>query len=107
MPRPPVAPHLRLLFTLRFFCAQTLGVLGHLFFPHLPALPDRRQAGGKILRAVAVMPAAFIGKPCLGRLQPVQDVVRHLLKSGPDMPSQLYAPPQRHKALSRRGRQLP
>ena len=35
------------------------------------------------------MPAAFIGKPGLGRLQPVQDVVRRPLKPGPDMPGQL------------------
>jgi hypothetical protein len=35
------------------------------------------------------MPAAFIGKPGLGRLQPVQDVIRRPLKPGPDMPGQL------------------
>ena len=35
------------------------------------------------------MHAAFIGKPGLGRLQPVQDVVRRPLKPGPDMPGQL------------------
>ena len=35
------------------------------------------------------MPAAFIGKPGLGRLQPVQDVIRRPFKPGPDMRGQL------------------
>ena len=35
------------------------------------------------------MPAAFIGKPGLGRLQPVQDVIRCPFKPAPDVPSQL------------------
>ncbi len=35
------------------------------------------------------MPAAFIGKSGLGRLQPVQNVVRSPFKPGPDMPGQL------------------
>ena len=32
---------------------------------------------------------AFIGKPSLGRLQPVQNVIRRPLKPGPDMPGKL------------------
>jgi hypothetical protein len=35
------------------------------------------------------MSAAFIGKPGLGRLQPVQDVIRRSFKPGADMPGQL------------------
>jgi len=43
-----------------------------------------------MLQAVLDMPAAFTGKPGFRRLQPVQDVIRRSLKSGPDMPGQLW-----------------
>ena len=44
MPRPPVALNFGFVFLL--FVIQTLGLLGHMFRPHLPALPDRRQQSG-------------------------------------------------------------
>ncbi len=47
--RPSVAPNLHLALLPQLFGAQTLGLLGHVFLLHLPALPDRRQAGGNFV----------------------------------------------------------
>ena len=58
MPRPPVAPNFRLAFLLQLFGTQTLGFPVHVFLLHLPALPDRCQAGGDFVVVQRLRPGA-------------------------------------------------
>src|SRR3989338_5128149 len=65
--------------------------IGNVMVRTAKSAPYLGNVGSKFMPrpSVAVIPAAFIGKSGLGRLQPVQDVVRRPLKPGPDMPGQL------------------
>lgn len=54
----PVAPHLCLAFLLQLVVAQTLGILHPMFLLHLPALPDRHEAGGDFVVVQRLRPGA-------------------------------------------------
>ena len=67
MPHPPFALNLGFVFLLQFLGMQPLKPLSYIPLFHLPALPDRRQAGGDFVVVQRLLPGAqAVGKALWG-----------------------------------------
>ena len=64
MPHPPFALNLGFVFLLQFLGMQPLKPLSYIPLFHLPALPDRRQAGGDFVVVQRLRPGARSARLC-------------------------------------------